>query len=247
MWTYDAPFLLREMAWLQGWGNRMIRMFGVSKLSVVDVRPADAYKQAHLPHALNIPADVFRKHVANPEKLAEVLGPAGVDAAEEAVIVSERALNPGSALAFLMLQRLGQSRVSVLLGSLDEWGLRGFPLSSPQDLPIRPTVYRANLRRSVVVNDASGAAGPYPKVFLASGKSLPARAQDGKVIHVPYTELLNAEGTPKAAKDIWGILTKAGVPRYAEIVCYADDPGEAAVNYFILKLMGYPDVKVLVL
>jgi hypothetical protein len=39
---------------------------------------------------------------------------------------------------------------------------------------------------------------------------------------------------------------KAGVPRSAELVCVADDPGEAAVNYFILKLMGYPDVKVLV-
>ena len=37
----------------------------------------------------------------------------------------------------------------------------------------------------------------------------------------------------------------AGLPRYAEIICYADEPGEAAANYFILKLLGYPDVKVL--
>ena len=42
-------------------------------------------------------------------------------------------------------------------------------------------------------------------------------------------------------------LVKAGVPRYAEIISIADDPGEAAANYFILKLMGYPDVKVLVM
>ena len=44
---------------------------------------------------------------------------------------------------------------------------------------------------------------------------------------------------------VLGILNKAGVPRYAEIVCVADDPGEAAVVYFVLKLMGWPDVKVL--
>jgi 3-mercaptopyruvate sulfurtransferase SseA len=68
---------------------------------------------------------------------------------------------------------------------------------------------------------------------------------EGKVIHVPYTELVNANGTPKAAKDIWAALTKAGVPRYAEIVSISDDPGEAAASYFVLKLMGYPDVKVL--
>jgi len=36
------------------------------------------------------------------------------------------------------------------------------------------------------------------------------------------------------------------IPRYAEIVCFADDPRDAAVDYFVLKLMGYPDVKVLV-
>ncbi len=65
-------------------------------------------------------------------------------------------------------------------------------------------------------------------------------------VHVPFTELLNADGTPKAAKDIWAILNKAGVPRYAELVAFSDDPGEAAVNYYIFKLMGYPDVKVLV-
>jgi 3-mercaptopyruvate sulfurtransferase SseA len=38
---------------------------------------------------------------------------------------------------------------------------------------------------------------------------------------------------------------KAGVPRYAEIIVYSDEPGEAAVNYFVMKLMGYPDVKVM--
>ena len=41
------------------------------------------------------------------------------------------------------------------------------------------------------------------------------------------------------------MLSKAGVPRYAEIVCTAEEPGDAAVNYFVLKLMGFPDVKVL--
>ena len=84
-------------------------------------------------------------------------------------------------------------------------------------------------------------------VYLASGRSLPARVPEGKVIHVPYTELLDANGAPKAAKDIWNILVKAGVPRYAEIISISDDAGEAAANYFILKLMGYPDVKVLVM
>jgi len=35
------------------------------------------------------------------------------------------------------------------------------------------------------------------------------------------------------------------LPRYAEIICIAHDPGDAAVNYYLLKLMGFPDVKVM--
>jgi 3-mercaptopyruvate sulfurtransferase SseA len=87
----------------------------------------------------------------------------------------------------------------------------------------------------------------YPKVFIASGKDVPAKAQDGKVVHLPYSDFLDAAGRPKAAKDIWSILVKAGVPRYAELVCFSDDPGEAAVVYYFLKLMGYPDIKVLLI
>jgi 3-mercaptopyruvate sulfurtransferase SseA len=82
-------------------------------------------------------------------------------------------------------------------------------------------------------------------VFLASGKKAPAKAPaDGKVVHVPYSDLLDAGGKPKSAAEIWKALAKAGVPRYAEIVCISDDPGEAAANYYLLRMMGFPDVKV---
>ena len=82
------------------------------------------------------------------------------------------------------------------------------------------------------------------QALIASGKSMPAKMPDGKVIHVPYTDLVTASGVPRPANEIWDALVKAGVPRYAEIISFSDDPGEAAANYFILKLMGYPDVKV---
>jgi len=255
-WTYDAPNLTREKTWLNGWGNPMLRSFGVAKLSVVDVRPATAFKQSHVPFAINIPADVFKRHLATPAKLTEILGAAGVDAAYEAVIVSDGGLNPDSAVAFLLLEKLGQKKVSVLADSLDDWGFAGFPLDKEADTadpreaaPGRvsaPTIYPVNLRPGIVISDSRGQ-GLYPKVYIASGKSLPAKVPDGKVVHVPYTELLNANGTPRAASDIWNTLVKAGVPRYAEIISFSDDAGEAAANYFVLKLMGYPDVKVLVL
>jgi 3-mercaptopyruvate sulfurtransferase SseA len=256
-WTYDAPLLMRGTNWVQSWGGKMMGMYGAAQVSVVDVRPADAFSEGHVPFALNIPADVFRSNVNDPDKLAKILGPAGVNASYEAVVISGAGLTKESALAFVMLEKLGQKKVSVFMDSVDKWRQRGFtvatdatvvgPKKTPFDLSIPPTNYPGTFRKDVISADPKGTQGLYPKIFIASGKNVPAKAQDGKVVHVPYTDLLNADGTPKAAKDIWNILTKAGIPRYAELVCFSDDPGEAAANYFILKLMGYPDIKVLLI
>ena len=252
-WTYDAPQMVREKAWLSGWGGQMLRAFGVSNLSVVDVRPAAAFKQAHVPFAINVPAENFRRDFATPAKLAEHLGAAGVNTADEAVIVSDGGLNPDSALAFLMLEELGQRRVSVLSDSVDDWGFAGLPLENttqpadpknPANPFAAPRTYPVSLRSGIIIRDPSTTHGLYPKVYIAAGKALPAKLPEGKVVHVPYTDLVSANGTPKPAKDIWDALVKAGVPRYAEIISFSDDPGEAAANYFVFKLMGYPDVKV---
>ncbi len=262
-WTYDAPFLMRDSKWLQWKGSQRIRTYLGAQVSILDLRPADAFEQGHLPFALNIPAESFRTYLGDlsqlsqPDRLAEILGAAGVDATHEAVIVSGAGLTRDSALAFAMLEKLGQTKVSVFMDSMERWTELGFPVTKDptvvgprkhsRDLSIPPTAYPGTLRTDVIVADAKSTHGVYPKVFIASGENVPAKAQDGKVIHVPYTDLLNADGRPKAAKEIWKILDKAGVPRYAEIVCFADDPGDAAANYYILKLMGYPDIKVAVI
>lgn len=254
-WTYDAPFLMRETGWLKTWGGKMMRMYGVAQVSIVDVRSADAYNQGHLPFALNIPADVFKNNINDPENLAKILGPAGVNASHEVVVISGAGLSKESALAFVMFEKLGQKKISVFIDSLDKSVQLGFAVtkdttivgskSSHNDLSIPPTNYPGQTSNDVIIAVPNSTRGHYPKVFIASGRNVPAKVLDGKVVHVPYDQLMNADGTPKAAKDIWNILVKAEVPRYAEIVCFSDDPGEAAVNYFILKLMGYPDIKVL--
>ena len=253
-WTYSAGHVLREGAWLAGWNAPMLRMFGAAQLNIVDVRVAEKYALGHVPYALNIPADTLRSHLGHPDKLAELLGPAGVNPAHEVVVMAESGLTPGAALAFLAFEQLGQKKVSVLMDSVDEWGLRGFELTkeptvvgmpkTPKDITVPAAKYAAQPRPAVVVADPKATHGEYPKVFVASGKAPSTRTPEGKVVHLPYTELLNADGTPKAAKELWNLISKAGVPRYAEIILFADDPAEAAVNYYVFKLMGWPDIKV---
>ncbi|HET7730883.1 MAG TPA: rhodanese-like domain-containing protein [Usitatibacter sp.] len=260
-WTYASPALMRDTDWLKSWGGRMMRMYGVANVSVLDVRPPAAYSQGHVPFAVNVPGEVFRGHAKDARKLAELLGASGVDPAHEAVIVTGGGVTKDAALAYVMLEKLGQKKVSLFMESLespdtlDKMARAGFAVTKdativgkaakPTDLTVTHAHYAAGARAGVTIGDGNAAGASHPKVFIASGPAVPTRAVEGKVVHVPYTELLKADGTPKAAKDIWAVLAKAGVPRYAELVAYSDDPGEAAANYYILKLMGFPDIKVL--
>jgi 3-mercaptopyruvate sulfurtransferase SseA len=254
-WTFDAPYLMRDAGWLQFGSSAMVRSMLDTHTTIVDVRSAAEYSQGHVPFSLNIPAETFKSNAADPAKLAAILGLAGVHAADEAVVISGAGVTKESAMAFVMLEKLGQKKVAVLMDPPDKWAGQGIAVTKdatkvgerkgPRDMSIVPAAYAADPRSEIVIADAKSTKGLYPKVFIASGKDVPAKTQDGKVVHVPYTDLLNADGTPKAAKDIWNILSKAGVSRYAELICFSDDPGEAAANYYILKLMGFPDAKVL--
>jgi thiosulfate/3-mercaptopyruvate sulfurtransferase len=253
-WTYSAPQLQRASAWLDGWNGPMLRAFGAAQLNIIDVRSAEQYALGHVAFALNVPADTFRSHLSRPERLIELLGPAGVNPAHEVVIMAESGLTPGAALAFLAFEQLGQQKVSVLMDSVDEWGLRGHGLTreptvvgaprTAKDITVPVAKYVAQPRAGVLVGDPSATRGAYPKVFVASGKATSERKPEGPMVRLPYTELLNADGTPKAAAELWKLISKAGVPRHAELILFADDVAEAAVNYYVFKLMGWPDIKV---
>ncbi|MBL8287801.1 MAG: hypothetical protein JNL85_07445 [Rubrivivax sp.] len=254
LWTYSAPFQWRESRWLAGWGSRMLRMYSVVNISIVDVRPPEAFRQGHLPFAVNVPAAVFRQHARSPARLAQALAQAGVKAGDEAVVFSDAGLTPEAALAYLLLESVGQNKVSVFADSLERWAELGYEVARPAPpatatgpataAPAAPAPYAAKPRGDAFVLDAAPARGAYPKVYVAAGRATPASMPDGKVVRVPFSDLVTASGAPKPAKDLWAAISKAGVPRYAEVVLFADDPAEAAANYFLFRLMGFPDVKV---
>ena len=254
VWGYAAPYLARDTPWLKAWGSPMLKAFGLSRVSIVDVRAADAFRLGHVPLAVNVPAPTFGSHLRDPAGLARVLGQAGVDPALEAVIVSDGGLNENAALAFLMLESLGQHKVSLHLDSIERWAELGHDVVRPAAAagagnsraaaPVQTLPYAAQPRAGMLVADTDGSLGRYPRVWVASGAQLPTRTPPGRMLHLPYTGFLNADGTPKPAKDIWTLLEKAGLPRYAEIVLFADAPGAAAVNYVVFRMMGLADLKV---
>ena len=247
MWTYAQPHLLRDTAAVKAWAGPMLKAFGLSQVTVVDVRPAEAFKLGHVPLALNVPVQNLPVGPGQMQQMAAQLGQAGLDRTHEAVVVSEGGLSEQAALAFLMLESLGQQKVSIMSDSIERWAELGNEVSRPSatDQPAsRPVVYAAQPAAMRLIAEPGRSSAGLPRVFIASGKQLPQRVPGAQVIHLPYQQFLDAAGTPKPAKDIWSVMAKAGVPRYAEIVLFADTVGEAAVNYVIFRLMGFTDLKV---
>ena len=189
---------------------------------------------------MNVPAEAFRAGVAAPDALAAKLDAAGVDLSHEAVLVTGAGVTKEAALAWAMLRRLGQRRVSVLVASFDSIDTMDRMARADFALTKEPTKLPPRVRAPASLKLL--AASPPPPdglVELASGATPTARRTSGKVMHLPAAQLLDADGTPKPAGDVWALLAKAGVPRYAEIVTVADDPADAALGSFVLQLMGF--------
>ena len=247
VWTYAEPHLLRDTAAVKAWAGPMLKAFGLSQVTVVDVRPAEAFKLGHVPLALSVPVQTLKPGPEQVRQMASQFGQAGLDRTHEAVVVSEGGLSEQAALAFLMLESLGQQKVSILTDSIERWAELGNEVARPAasgQPASRPVAYAAQPAAMRLIAEPGRSSSGLPRVFVASGNQLPQRAPGAQVIHLPYKQFLNADGTPRAAKDIWSVMAKAGVPRYAEIVLFGDTVGEAAVNYVIFRLMGFADLRV---
>lgn len=241
-WTLARPNLQRPATWLATWAGPMMRAIGASRIAVVDVRPADAYALGHIPQALNLPAEDLAAATRDPAALARRLAAAGVDPAHEAVVVGDGGLNPRTALAMLALERAGQARVSFLAESVDEWGLRGHPLTKDPPTPA-PASARTEPRPGPALAAAEAgrtATGPHPRQRLVVGEGA-AAADAGRVA---VGQLVGPDGALKPASELWKVLAQAGVKRYGETVVSAEAPGDAALAWVVLRALGFEEVTV---
>lgn len=233
MWTYADPALWRPLAWARSWSGGMLRRMGQSRATLVDVRSATAFAQAHLPDAINVPADGLRARLGDPAALAAHLAAAGLDPAHEAIVASEGGLNRESALAWLALQRGGQASASLLMEGPDHAAAAGTELARGAAAPGR------RIERSTP--PASPPADGRPRIVIAMGDTAAATGSGGQPLHLPWRDLVDADGAPRAAAEIRAKLTKAGLPVLASVEVRADDIADAAAGLYLLRLMGYDD------
>lgn len=254
-WDYEDPRELRDNFYLSEVGGQGRKLLGFHGINFIDLREAQEYAAGHPEYSLNIPYSLFRQYWGKWDEFAALLGPVGVEQNYEAVLWG-MGLSKESALAYFMLEYMGQAKTGIGYDSVAAWPETGKRLvtretvvqkqSVPWDMAIAPAQYSFIEQPSMIAN--LGAKPVYPRIFVDSGEK-PARNVhvQGEVRHVPYTLAAQGEiGMLDWVKLYWHFKKDHNLPKLAEIVCFADDPAEAAFNWFALKQAGYPNVTVLV-
>ena len=229
---------------------------------VVDVRLPKRYTTGHLPGAVNFPiAEITQTMNGVPgmlspiEEIEKILGQRGIRRQTHVVIYDDIGGVPSTRL-FWALDYLGHSKISVLQGGFKLWQKERRPISRriPEALAVE---YKASPRTSRLTDkDWVRNRLKDPTVVLVAARSnqefdglVPGR-QVRRAGHIPGSVNVdwnrNLTGEPrqfKSAAKLARTYRKAGVTPDKEIVIYCRTGARASHDYFVLRLLGYPRVR----
>jgi thiosulfate/3-mercaptopyruvate sulfurtransferase len=250
---YANPGLLIET-------DELARLPAGASVRIVDVRAdAGAYRAGHVPGAVWLAPKELDDARANadgfpirPERAAALLGGLGID--ERTVVVAYD--DAGGVLAarlFFVLDFYGHRQTRLLNGGLTKWRREGRPLSteSPRVEPRRFVVraQRDTLATAADVKDRLGKR----EVCLIDARSPDEYAgrdvRAGRGGHIPgatnveWTSMLAADGTFKSAAALRTMLEDAGITPDREVIVYCQSGSRSALDYFVLRLLGYARVR----
>ncbi|NIR59214.1 MAG: sulfurtransferase [Gammaproteobacteria bacterium] len=231
-------------------------------LLVVDLSKPETYAQMHVPGAVHLDYGSLNARrppalglLPDDETLSRVLG--GIGLTEDAHVVAYDDEGGGKAARLLWtLDCVGHEAGSLLNGGLQAWVNEGHPVSAGPVTP-RPSGYRARRRPEaplveaadirarladpgrVLLDTRSPAEYRGEKVRAARGGHIPG------AVNVDWTEALDSRRNMRlhAETRLRELFGDKGVTPDKEVVTYCQTHHRSAHTYFVLKALGYPDVK----
>lgn len=254
-WTasYGNPQFLVETDWLA-------RHLDNRDLRIVDMRnqPGE-YATGHIPGAVHVGVNQIRLALKEPGfilppdyEIEEFLGQLGITP-ETMVVVYDDLGGLNAARLFFTLDYSGHDKMALLNGGLTKWVAEKRVLSREMR-PVRETVYRvhprtgrvasarwilANLgKRNLGLVDARS-----PKEFSSEDVRAKRGGHIPGAVNIEWTQNLSGDKTLKPAIELQALYEKAGVTKEKVVVAYCQTMHRAALDYFVLRLLGYPDVR----
>ena len=184
------------------------------------------------------------------DQLAERLAALGVGPDDAIMIYDDSAIR-SSARAWFVLTASGRGNVAILDGGLAKWRAEGLPLESgaPAPVPAAPATFtaptRVKTKAEMLANIDTGEsqvldARSADRVF-GSGIDPVHGGQNGRIpgaLNLPFTEVLNPDGTYKSPETLRAAFEAAGVDLALPLTATCGSGVTASVLLFALHLLG---------
>ncbi len=249
--------------WLAGeLGQPHLIVFDATKYLPNEAKDGKAeFLRCHIPGARYFDIDL----VADPDtdlphmvpsagRFAKLMSGMGVSNESLVIFYDQKGL-ASAARGWWLMGLFGHDKTAVLDGGLPKWVAEHRPTGDGAAPAPAPTTFRPDLRarrlrgvgdmlrnvesRSELVLDARAAgrftgAVPEPRAGMRSGH-IPGSAS------VPYTDLLNDDGTFRSAEDLRARFEEAGVDGRRPVVTSCGSGVTACILTLGLRLAGFPD------
>lgn len=241
------------------------QQLGRSDLVIIDVRGRAAYEfGGHIPgavhstwHEYSDPKAVA-KGLLNPDlgQLEQTLRRLGINDDSDVVIYSNPFDNWGDeGRMFWMLEYLGHPRLRILDGGWVKWTAEKRPFEHGVRTAAMGHFKAKPVERLMMVKDDLKAIVkmPHPQTTILDARSveeyvgkevsgIPRPGHIPSAIHVAWNGFLNKDATIKDVAVIKEMLEAKGVRGSQQVICYCTGGVRSAWLYFILKVVGYPNV-----
>jgi thiosulfate/3-mercaptopyruvate sulfurtransferase len=231
-------------------------------MAVVDVRPLDAYNQAHIPGALNLPYPKLAQPSSDESEIGpwqgqmmELLGSAGITQSDM-VVSYDDAGNLFAARLRAVLKYLGHEHAAVLDGGLPGWTQLGEPVSA--EATFRPAVTYTGSPNPDLLATWQYVLGNLGNPDVQILDARPTASYTGEAAgadlhagHIPgalsldWNNLVQTEAprTFKSADELQAAFDAAGVSREKEIIVYCGSGPASSEAMLALQMLGYPNVR----
>ena len=188
-----------------------------------------------------------------PDQLAARLGLLGVEPGNTIILYDDSAIRT-AARAWFMLTACGWGTVAILDGGLAKWRSEGHPvaINAPDIAPTAPAsltpARRVRSKAQMLANIDTAAeqvldARSADRVY-GTGIDPVHGGQNGRIpgaLNLPFTEVLNPDGTYKSPDNLRAAFTAAGIDLSRPVTTTCGSGVTASVLLFALHLIGKRD------
>jgi thiosulfate/3-mercaptopyruvate sulfurtransferase len=229
------------------------------KLLLMDMRPPEAYANAHIPGARSF--DIFGISLIDTRSqpldaflwmIEHLIQAKGINQ-DSTVVAYDDIAGMRSARLFWFLEYFGHDDVHLLNGGFNAWEAAGLPVTHEATVPkagnfkmqrrpdriatVDEVLSKLGNSSSIIVDTRSDAEYTGELVRSKRGGAIPG------AVHLEWTKNLDPKGFFKTADELKSMYAERKITPDKEIIPHCQGAYRSAHTYLALRLIGYPNVK----